>query len=167
MTDARVIKATYSEIKMVKTRRVGQLVLEFPLEIFAEVVERLGVPMPDQEKWVAVALLNELVAQEAEQKPKDMDRSLAGKQRYANSSARAQARDRSIFLPRDPKFIPWANERSPYRIHNELDAVRFIRDRCGVDSRAEIATDPDAYREFIEMETAYKIDTGQFAESRG
>jgi len=104
---------------------------------------------------------------EHEARPKDLGRSLAGKQRYANSSARAQARDRSIFLPRDPKFIPWANERSPYRIHNELDAVRFIRDRCGVDSRAEIATDPDAYREFIEMETAYKIDTEQFAESRG
>jgi hypothetical protein len=156
------------------------MVLEFPLEIFAEIVERLGVPMPDKEKWVAVALLDELVAQESEhvsiehldrqsvdRAPKNLDRSLAGKQRYANSSAMEQARTRAAFLPRNSKFRVWASSVSPYPVRDEADAVRFIHDRCGVDSRGEIVTDPDAYREFIEMETAYKIDTEQFAESRG
>ena len=106
---------------------------------------------------------------EHEARPKDLGRSLAGKQRYANSSEMEQARDRSVFLAKDPKFRVWVERGflSPYPIRGEADAARFIRDRCGVDSRAEIATDPDAYREFIEMETAYKIDTGQFAESRG
>jgi hypothetical protein len=168
MTDARVIKATYTEWRMIKTRKVLQLVLEIPLEQQGDVLTRLGPPMPDQEKWVAVALLDELVAQEAEQKPKDLDRSLTGKQRYANSSAMEQARDRAAYrLPKDTKFRVWAAGFSPYPLRDEADVARFIRDRCGVDSRAEIATDPDAYREFIEMETAYKIDTEQFAEIRG
>jgi hypothetical protein len=184
MTDLKVIEATYTEWKMIKTRKVLQLILEIPLERQGDVLIRLGPPMPDREKWVAVALLDELVARgqdpkaqlkgmlerslEHEARPKDLDRSLAGKQHYANSSVMEQARDRSIFLANHPKFIAWANGVcKSYNIIDHTDAAIFIRERCGVDSRAEIAIDPDAYREFIKMETEYKIDTGQFAESRG
>jgi hypothetical protein len=110
---------------------------------------------------------------EHEVKPKGLEASLAGKQRYANSSAMEQARDRSILLPKkDLQFRAWAYRKycGPDR-HVDMStydvAVRYIRERCGVESRSEIAADPDAYREFIEMETAYKIETGQFAESRG
>jgi hypothetical protein len=102
---------------------------------------------------------------EHEARPKDLERSLAGKQRYANSSVMEQARDRSVFLARDPNFIAWVREYQGF-VYDE-DAKEFIHNWCGITTRGQIATDPDAYREFIEMETAYKIDTGQFAESRG
>jgi hypothetical protein len=55
-----VIRGTYSDLKIVKTRRVFQVVIELPLEQFSHAMEVLGgAPLPDREVWVAVARLNE------------------------------------------------------------------------------------------------------------
>lgn len=66
MTDDRrnrpssIIQATYSDLKVVKTRRVAQLIFEIPLEQFNEAMAVLGgAPLPDSEVWVAIARLND------------------------------------------------------------------------------------------------------------
>lgn len=57
MADLAAIKATFSEWRMVKTRKTMQLIFEVPLEQGEHVLHVLGMPMPDTEKWCAIALL--------------------------------------------------------------------------------------------------------------
>ncbi len=164
MSEARIVKASYCNIRPIPTRGQVQLILELPLEEMASLIAKLGVPaMPGESKWVAVALLDVLVASEAErqQKPKDLSRSLTRKERYANSSEMEQARTRAAFLAKDPRFQRWSDCR------DEEEAAWFIRDTCRVDSRSYIATDPAAHRRFIGMEDQYAEETGLVAENRG
>lgn len=52
-------KATYSDLKFIKTRNSVQIVLEVPREAASEALLVLGgMPNPAAETWVAVARLN-------------------------------------------------------------------------------------------------------------
>jgi len=57
MTQA-VIRGTYSDFKLVKTRNVVQMIIEVPVEEAERVTATFGIPHPQEEKWVAVALLD-------------------------------------------------------------------------------------------------------------
>ncbi len=96
-----------------------------------------------------------------EEKAKDLSRPFTGKERYANSSEMEQARTRSAFLAKDPRFQMWSDTR------DEEEAKWFIRRACRVPSRSNIATDPAAYRAFIGMEAQYAEETGLVTERRG
>ena len=60
MTDApAAIKGTLSDFKLVKTRKLAQLVIEIPIEEADAALAALGgVPRPDAERWVAIARLD-------------------------------------------------------------------------------------------------------------
>ena len=58
MSQPRVIQADYSNWRTVAGRKVLQLVFEVPIEQTADVMEKLGVPMPGENKWCAIALLD-------------------------------------------------------------------------------------------------------------
>jgi hypothetical protein len=45
-------------------------------------------------------------------------------------------------LPKNPRFREWCGERE------ERHAAEFIRERCGVMSRRDIATNPEAAQRF-------------------
>jgi hypothetical protein len=167
---ARVIKATFTEWRMVKTRKVLQLVLEIPLEQQSEVLTRLGAPMPDQEKWVAVALLDELVASETEHRAEERRAklSIVGKERYASLSPEQQAVADAGMLAQDPQFYTWANSTRfcKFYVFDVETAARFIRARCGVASRRDIAINPDAYEAFIRLKAEFEVDVGRLPERR-
>ena len=57
----RIMKGTYSDYKLIKTRGVISVSVEFPIEQAEEFVRMFGMPKPDTEKWVAIAGLNEEV----------------------------------------------------------------------------------------------------------
>lgn len=160
MTEAAAVQATYSEIKMVKTRGVGQLILEFPLDQFAEVVKRLGVPMPGKERWVGLALLDELIASETERQ-KEIARetkSSNGKLRYLHDTEMGRARTRAALLSKDPEFWRWSGL-------NEAGSVALIRKRIG-GSRSAIAYDPDAFAAYMDLEREFEAAIGRAAEVR-
>lgn len=205
MSDARAIKATFTEWRMVKTRKVLQLVLEVPLEQQGEVLTRLGPPIPDQEKWVAIALLDPKAQlkdmlgrsreadQEAEghnidevrcdcgeilifddengiascpncksyesyipprnkQEEKRAKLRLVAKERYASLSPELQAVADAGRLGQDPEFKKWARA---------VDAAKYIREYCGIESRRDIATDPEAYRDFMRLKTEFETAVGR------
>ena len=58
MSEPRVIQADYSNWRTVAGRKVLQLVFEVPIEQTADVMAKLGVPMPGENKWCAIALLD-------------------------------------------------------------------------------------------------------------
>tara|TARA_B100001057_G_C22859775_1_gene954032 strand:- start:2466 stop:2906 length:441 start_codon:yes stop_codon:yes gene_type:complete len=57
----RIMKGTYSDYKLIKTRGVISVSVEFPIEQAEEFVRMFGMPKLDTEKWVALAGLNEEV----------------------------------------------------------------------------------------------------------
>lgn len=57
MDDLRVIRAVFSSWRPVQGRSVVQLIMEVPIEHTHDVMTRLGVPMPGESKWCAIALL--------------------------------------------------------------------------------------------------------------
>jgi len=58
MTTNKVMQGTYSDFKVIKTRKVIQVVVEIPIEQGNSFVEMFGVPDPSQEVWVAIAEIN-------------------------------------------------------------------------------------------------------------
>ena len=58
MTDKAAFSATYSDWKVVKTRRVVQIVFEVPLEAAGHAYNVLGgMPRFEKEEWFAIARL--------------------------------------------------------------------------------------------------------------
>lgn len=141
MADA-AIKATFADFKLVKTRGVAQLVLEVPLEHANAALDALGgVPLPDKERWCAIARLTD----EAARKPD-------ARERYATSDEATQAVTRAGILANDTAFHRWC------RADGSPAAIRFIREQCGVKSRADIAANPDALTRFLDMEGRYRSE---------
>lgn len=59
------LQATYSDLKIIKTRGAFQLIFELPLENFNDAMAVLGgAPRPDREVWVAIARLNPSLARQ-------------------------------------------------------------------------------------------------------
>lgn len=127
MTAPAAIKATYSEWKMVKTRKVLVLSFEVPLEHQAEVMAALGTPMPDQEIWVAIARLNEVAAE-----------AKGGK--YAQMAG---------IMSSEGAFHKFVD------VPDEEAAAQYIRDLCGVLSRRHLDHNDEAARKFLHLKSDY------------
>lgn len=170
MTVPSVIRATFADWRTVKTRKSLQLVFEVPLEQQGAVLTMLGAPMPDVEKWCAIALLDG----KAEAKPERDDtvrRQAASEQakaRYREGTAAERARSRAGRLPKDFQFRDWVAERAGWIGGcTEGDAMRYIRDICcNGESRRLIAENAEYCRRFLEMETEYEMAIGVLAEQR-
>jgi hypothetical protein len=167
MTTPAAISATFSEWRMVKSRKVLQLVFELPLEKQGEVLAALGVPLPDAESWCAIARLKI----EPTTAP---SKSELGKQRYAASSDMERAIVRAARLPADERFQNWVHVQAlkagwgreqPVVIDEEA-AINYLRNVCKVTSRREITQDAAAYQRFIAMESKYLVDSGLTPEPR-
>jgi len=127
VTAPAAIKATYSEWKMVKTRKALVLSFEVPLEQQAEVMAALGVPMPDRELWVGIARISDEAAQ-----------AKGGK--YAQMAG---------IMSNEGAF------RQFVEAPDEEAAAQFIRDHCGVLSRRHLDHNDEAARKFLELKGDY------------
>jgi hypothetical protein len=148
MTEHAVIAASYSDFKLVRSRNVAQIVLELPIEEAEGAIQKFGIPQPGHEIRVAVALL---VDQPAKHVP-SIDASDRGRMAYDSSTPGEQAVTRSALLARDPEFHRWAN------VQDENGAAEFIRRRCMVHSRGQIAKDERAFQAFKELENDFRTD---------
>jgi hypothetical protein len=111
---------------------------------------------------VVIALLNELVASETHHHQRQQARSLSARERYEKSSEMERARDRACARPRDPTFRAWAaKESKSIKVIDEESAAEFLRDWCGIKSRAEIATDHNAYLTYLRLEAKFEVATGR------
>lgn len=133
---ADVLKATYADLKTVKTRSTCQLILELPIEALTDVVALLGAPVPGNEVWVAVARLREgteAKPQEALPAPKKISLAqLAG------------------ILCNEPAFEKYA------QTMGYDDPVDFVRHECGVESRAHIIENTPAGVLFRDLKASYE-----------
>ncbi len=126
MNDERVITGTYADFKIIKTRKVAQMVVEFPIEQAESFVSKLGLPKPHEEMWVAVAMLKSVSVQ------------TGGKA----TSAIQQAG----ILCKDIAFGTWLRDTKKMDINpaDESQVQDALRAILGVSSRADMRTNDQA-----------------------
>ena len=135
---ATAFQATYSDFKIIRGRKVCQIVLEVPLEAADAAMAVLGgVPRPDQETWVGVARIAPASPQGLPARPVDgkEDKSLVL---------------RSVMLSDDKRFAVYVEQR--WGMGGPTD---YIRNYCGVQSRKDIVIGSPAASEFIALEADF------------
>jgi hypothetical protein len=156
------IKGTFADFKLVKTRKLAQVVIEIPIEEADHALAVLGgLPRSDHERWVAIARL----AMAGAANPPQADTTL-GSAVSAGDSPRSPATkrertpaERAGFLCTLVDFQNWAWKLSTSHTWigetAEEACAHWLRQKCGVTSRAQITTNPDAHEAFKQIEDAF------------
>lgn len=144
MTD--VLRATYSNLVTVKTRSTVQLVLELPIEAMKDVIDLLGPPSAGNEVWVAVARLRTSDA-------------IPAPALIEGNPKRGSLAQQAGILCGEVAFQRYVAEKSDGVIVGDPVAVTadFVREHCGVLSRAELDTQETAGQRFRELKADYKL----------
>lgn len=153
MSAPAAFRASYSDWKLIRTRKVVQIVLEVPVEEADAAYQVLGgMPNPAESFWCAVARLQPDAARPAKKK-----------QEWNELKPSAQISIRC----EETVFRTFLREKFP-RMWNLLDnpdddctpaetAIRFVRQHCGVTSRADINSDnPQALDAWERLEWDYR-----------
>lgn len=129
-----IFKATFSDFKNIKTRKVLQLIFEVPAEEADAAMAVLGgVPQADKERWVAVARLNPTKGGSEATKP-DKSPSERERQKWVTMPPAKQAAIRC----NDPVFMQFVKEIKNADCAFGVSCAEAVRELCGVTSRADI-----------------------------
>lgn len=138
MTDTnRVIKGTYADFKLVKTRSVVQMVIEVPIEQADTLVEMFGIPNAGKETWVAVAGLHVQTVERNEEATRAIQ--LAG------------------MLCNAPSFGVWLRDHRGMDVdQNNTESVAVaLRELLGIKSRTEMHKLPETITAFNRLKGEY------------
>jgi hypothetical protein len=121
------IRATFSDFRLIRSRKTCQLVLEIPIEGADAALAALGgIPQPHSERWVGVARLNGYAT------PPELEEN--------NTKLSLQA----VMRCKEPLFWRFLNTQTVQPVEDETDAAWVVRQLCGVESRSGLNTDPNA-----------------------
>lgn len=138
---AAAFKATFSDFRLVRGRKVATLMFEVPIEGADAALAALGgLPRPDAETWVAVA---RLVQKAVSEPPKE-------RRKWDELSLPEQAALRC----QDRNFREFLRRMSP-AIRDSNDAAQFVRDHCGIGSRAELSVSDIGARKWRELDSGF------------
>ncbi len=141
MTAPAAIKATYSDLRFVKSRKICQVCLELPIEEADAFVKAFGTPNPAAETWVAIARLDMSKSKASAPEPEKTKRSFA----------ELPIAQQSALLCQREAFWRFLDEEKDQPCMTEDGAVNAVRYLCGVKSRAELATNEKAAAKFVEL----------------
>jgi len=168
MSAPAAISGTFADFRMVKGRKVCQLVVEVPIEQADAALNALGgVPQPHAERWVAIARLNETPAP-------------AGQDGEAVSTAAPEAASPSVteggmsrrswsdLKPSAQAAIRCGEPRFQKHLGapDATLAAAWVRHQCGVVSRRDLDTDKRAATIWGQIDTSYMQAAGLIAEAR-
>lgn len=174
MTAPAAFQGTYSDFRLVKGRKVAQIVVEVPIEAADHALEVLGgVPRPDAERHVAVARLQ--IPPGATTGAADGSAAADHPHTPERSAVAPGGAKREKTLPEkvgmrcaDKRFQKWIAEYVgwPAAATSAEETAGAVRGWCHVKSRAEILSGTDAAAAWLKLETQYLSETGQLAERR-
>ena len=137
------LRATYADIKTVRTRKAYQIIFEGPIEEMGLAMALFGPPNPENEVWAGIARLREgtrtVQAALEDQTPRPLSQIAA-------------------FLGTKPLFRQWLSEtgdKTPIRGAEE--AADEVRRRCGIRSRTELDTNEIAARHFRNIKADFDL----------
>src|SRR5262249_21647120 len=135
-------KATFSDLKNIKTRQVVQLVFEVPLADFDQAYEVLGgLPDPAKERWFGIAAIRgeEVVGARSEHTAGTQDREQSPGSKWRVLGLPQQAGIRC----NDIAFRVFLDEEYPEEWReSRTDPAECVRLICGVTSRSDLANEP-------------------------
>ena len=142
------IQATYSDLKIIKGRKVCQVVCEIPLEQAEGFIAAFGMPNPAAETWVAIARLNK----DAKRPPQASEKPA---KRWADLPLSQQAAmrcgERSF-----QRYLEYERIMRPL-LDGEKDAAEYVRNICGVSSRSDIGKTEESAREWKRLDADYQF----------
>lgn len=137
-------RATFADMKLIKTRQVTQLIFEIPSEEFDVAYEILGgVPIAGKERWFGIAAIKVPQAKEdapakpGQNAPKP-DRAKPEKRDWRDIQPSQQAGIRC----EEPVFAAFLREMYSDEWHEAPDAADCVRLICAVDSRSKLNDGP-------------------------
>jgi len=138
---ASAFQATFADFRLIKGRKVGQLIFELPIEAVDAALETLGgVPRPDKEAWVAVARIDPAKAASASPEP------VKERRKFSDLPMSAQAAMRCD----DATFRSYLRSRG-FFIDNAKDADAAVKDLLTINSKKEILPDTPAGLGWLEL----------------
>jgi hypothetical protein len=135
----RVMQGTYSDFKVIKGRKVIQMVIEFPIEQAESVTSTFGIPQPHEEQWVAVAMLNKTMV--------------------TKNEGAMKAIQQAGIMCKDPSFGVWLRDERGMTEVEPLDSnsiAQALRAILGIRSRSELSNDPEALKVWHSLKSAYE-----------
>jgi hypothetical protein len=138
---AAAFSATYSDWKVIKGRKVVQVVFEVPIES-ADLAYQVvgGMPHPGTEAWFGIAKLDPRQQQEEPSAPRKAPVPTAQPRQSHPAGAPSYAKQLGIAC-NEPAFWDFVREKLPRNgciaVTDEKQAADAVRFLCGVKSRSE------------------------------
>jgi hypothetical protein len=150
MNAPAAITGCYSDLKLIRGRKVAVICVEIPIEQAEQFVAAFGIPNAAEETWVALARLD-LV--NGNGKPNDN-----WKPEEINIASHC------ALVCQKPTFWQFLNARSGRTYcKGEEDAATYVRKFCGINSRSVLATNEKARGRWQFLESAYEDWMGHSA----
>ncbi len=138
--------ATYSDWRLIKTRKVVQIVLEVPLEASGRAYDVLGgMPNAGSEVWCAVARLKKKPESETILDPPPAYASAEAKKSWHQMKPAQQAG----ILCNELSFLQFLRVKGYHHAISPASAAEIVRKHCNVTSRSEIAPDNNLWRDLV------------------
>jgi hypothetical protein len=148
-------RAVYSDMKLVKTRQVAQLIFEIPIENFDAAYEVLGgMPVPSKERWFGIAALKS----PAEEAPSNVPSGSPPSTRP--DGTKRDWRDlpppqRAGIRVGEALFAAFLREERPDDWHEAQDADDCLKLICGINSKRDLLTNHKALVMFNLLDSAF------------
>ena len=153
MTAPAAFQATYSDWRLVKGRKVVQVVFEIPLEDANKAYDVLGgMPDPSKSVWCGIARLKHEGGANQQFPNSDPTRNEAPRSPTTEGGARKRdwnelsPAQQTGMLCHDPTFVRFLIEEieHDFSVTCPEDAATIVRQQCGVKTRADIVPGTDA-----------------------
>ena len=151
MTKLAAIEGQLVGIKNVSTHKSACLTIHVPEEYALKVIEAFGWPTMVAPVHVAIARIG-IEEKTPEAKPAPETKTDKAKRKWDELSIAQQAG----ILCGEPVFQKFIAERIGGHV-NTADAAQYVRQQCGVNSRAHIEDKPEALKIFRDMEASFEV----------
>jgi len=153
-------RATFADMKLVKTRQVAQLIFEIPIEDFDAAYEVLGgMPVPAKERWFGIAAIKSPEEKEATAKPRQSnppsphpDGAKRGVRPWRDLKPSTQA----AMQCDKPVFWAFLNEVRGYGVDDPTGAAEAVREICCIASRSLLDTEQAPRVIWHQLDTEYQ-----------
>jgi hypothetical protein len=152
-------RATFSDMKLVKTRQVAQLIFEIPIEEFDAAYEVLGgMPVPAKERWFGIAAINPQAEKETQKLLPHTSPATASLEtgKPKRDWREVQPAQQAGIRCAEPTFIAFLKETRADDWHESQDAAECVRLICGISSRSELGVNHKARVIWTQLDAAYQ-----------
>lgn len=175
MKNAAAFVATYSDWRLIKGRKVVQVVFELPLEAANEAYAALGgMPNPAAESWFAICRLVQTTGKEkaaptieAHQPEQPASVLTPSPVRVPTAYSRDKLPQLAGMLSQTPLFHRYLEIVHDVEVGYTEKAASFIRSKCSVESRSQIIGGTPAGEKFLKIYDDFVLwrDSDSFLEA--